>query len=163
MLGTGLQFYAHISDIEVKVTGFEILCLSFWLKFLEVYIFWSFRWILLILCLIIDTGLNFYAAPSPTPHYPWVQGHRLWNFALKFKVFRSGYLLNLKLDLVDTSPDLRYWSKILCCTIPMPPHPFTILEVKVTDRIFLFNEMFISHQSSHQKAFIFQIGSASIP
>ena len=29
----------HISDLEVKVTEFEILCLSFWLKFLEVYIF----------------------------------------------------------------------------------------------------------------------------
>ena len=25
----------HISDLEVKVTDFEILCLSFWLKFLE--------------------------------------------------------------------------------------------------------------------------------
>ena len=29
----------HISDLEVKVMVFEILCLSFWLKFLEVYIF----------------------------------------------------------------------------------------------------------------------------
>ena len=58
----------HISDLVVKVTDFEILCLSFWLKFLAVYIFWSFNWILLILCLILDTGLNFYAAPSPPPH-----------------------------------------------------------------------------------------------
>ena len=34
----------HISDLEVKVkvTSFEILCLSFWLKFLEVFIFWSY-------------------------------------------------------------------------------------------------------------------------
>ena len=31
----------------------------FWLKFLEVYIFWSFSWILLILGLIVDTGLDF--------------------------------------------------------------------------------------------------------
>ena len=28
----------HISDLEVKVTDFEILCLSFWLKFLKAYI-----------------------------------------------------------------------------------------------------------------------------
>ena len=58
----------HMSDLEVKVTDFEILSLSFWLKFLEVYIFWSFSWILLILCLILGTGLNFYAAPSAPPH-----------------------------------------------------------------------------------------------
>ena len=38
--------------------------LKFLVKFLEVYIFWSFSWILLILCLILDTGLKFYAVPS---------------------------------------------------------------------------------------------------
>ena len=37
------------------------------IKFLEVYIFWSFCWILLILCLILDTGLKFYSVPSPCP------------------------------------------------------------------------------------------------
>ena len=36
------------------------------------------------------------------------------------KVFRSQYLLKLYLDLVDTLPDIRYWSKLLCCTIPTP-------------------------------------------
>ena len=76
----------NICDLEVKITGFEILCLSFWLKFLEVYMFWSFRWILLILCLILDTGLNFYAASSPSSHCPWDQGHGLWNVTLKFLV-----------------------------------------------------------------------------
>ena len=35
---------------------------------LEVYIFWSFSWILLILCLILGTGLKFNAAPSPSLH-----------------------------------------------------------------------------------------------
>ena len=54
----------HIGDHEVKVTDFEILSLSFWLKFLELYIFWSLGWILLILCLVLDTGLKFYAVPS---------------------------------------------------------------------------------------------------
>ena len=54
---------------------------------------------------------------------------------LKFlvNVFRSGYLLNLYLDLVGTSPDFRYWSKILRCTIPMPPYPLIDVEVKVKD------------------------------
>ena len=38
---------------------------------------------------------------------------------LKFlvKVFKSLYLLNLWMDLVDTLPDVRYWSEVLCCTI----------------------------------------------
>ena len=38
---------------------------------------------------------------------------------LKFliKVFKSLYLLNLWMDLVDTLPDVRYWSDVLCCTI----------------------------------------------
>ena len=48
----------HIGDLQVKVTDFEILSLNFWLKFLEVYIFWSFSLILLILCLMLDTGLK---------------------------------------------------------------------------------------------------------
>ena len=74
----------HISDLEVKVTDFYFMFKFFLLKFLKVYIFWSFSWILLILCLTLDTGLNFYTAPSPSPHYPWGQGHRLWNFTLKF-------------------------------------------------------------------------------
>ena len=54
----------HIGDLEVKFTVFEILSLSFWLKFSEVYIFWSFSRMLLILCLMLDTGLKFYAVPS---------------------------------------------------------------------------------------------------
>ena len=29
----------HLGDLEVKVTDLNILCLSFWLKILEVYIF----------------------------------------------------------------------------------------------------------------------------
>ena len=39
---------------------------------------------------------------------------------LKFlvKVFRSLYLLKFEPDLIDTLPDIRYYSKMLCCTIP---------------------------------------------
>ena len=33
------------------------------------------------------------------------------------KVFKSLYLLNPWMDLVDTLPDVRYWSEVLCCTI----------------------------------------------
>ena len=47
------------------------------------------------------------------------------------------------MDLVNTLPDIRYWSK----TLPFPPHTLTDLEVKVTDlECIMFNEMFISHQ-----------------
>ena len=34
------------------------------------------------------------------------------------------------MDLVGTLPDVRYWSKILCCTILTP---FSNLLIKVTD------------------------------
>ena len=44
--------------------------------------------------------------------------------------FRSLYLLMFEPDLTDTLPDIRYCSKILCCTIP---NPFTNLEFKVKD------------------------------
>ena len=38
---------------------------------------------------------------------------------LKFfvKVFKSLYLLNLLMGIVDTLPDVRYSSEVLCCTI----------------------------------------------
>ena len=68
-----------------------------------------------------------------------------WSFWLK--VFRIGYLLNLWMDLVDTIPDVQYWSKVLRCFIPTP-HRLTDLEVKVTDlEFFMINEMSISHIS----------------
>ena len=34
-----------LTNFEVKSTDFEILCWSFWLKFLEVDISWTFEWI----------------------------------------------------------------------------------------------------------------------
>ena len=51
---------------------------------------------------------------------------------LKFlvKVFKSLYLLNPKMDLVDTLPDVRYWSEVLCYTIMTH---ISDLEVKGTD------------------------------
>ena len=51
------------------------------------------------------------------------------------------------MDLVDTIPDVRYWSQILRCSIPTP-HILTDLEVKVTDlEFFMINGMSISHIS----------------
>ena len=44
-------------------------------------------------------------------------GHLAWLAVLVVKVFESLYLLNLWMDLVDTLPDVRYWSEVLCCTI----------------------------------------------
>ena len=51
---------------------------------------------------------------------------------LKFlvKVFKSLYLMNPWMDLVDTLPDVRYSSEVLCCTIMTH---ISDLEVKVTD------------------------------
>ena len=71
------------------------------------------------------------------------------------------------MDLVDTLPDDRYWTKIFCGSIPTPHH-LTDLEVKVTDlEFFMINEMSISHQSVIRKHSSFKYknlgGSASIP
>ena len=71
------------------------------------------------------------------------------------------------MDLVDTIPDVRYWSKILRCSTPTPNF-LTDLEVKVTDlEFFMSNEMSISHQSVIRKYSSFKYknlgGSAFIP
>ena len=43
---------------------------------------------------------------------------------------QSLYLFNPYMDLVDTLPDVRYWSEVLCCTILIH---VSDLKVKVTD------------------------------
>ena len=75
--------------------------------------------------------------------------------------------MNLQIDLVDTIPDVRYWSEISRCSIPTPHH-LTDLEVKVTDlEFFMIYKMSISHHSVIRKhsSFIYKNleGSASIP
>ena len=50
--------------------------------------------------------------------------------AQNVKIFKSLYLLNLWMDLIDILPDVRYWSEVLCCTILTH---LSDLEVKVTD------------------------------
>ena len=56
------------------------------------------------------------------------------------------------MDLVDTLPDVRYWSKIL----PVPPNLHTDLKFKVTDLEFFMVNVYVT-SVSYQKAFIFQI------
>ena len=51
-------------------------------------------------------------------------------FKFFVKVFKSLYLLNPRMDLVDTLPDVRYWSEVLCYTITTH---ISDLEVKGTD------------------------------
>ena len=51
-------------------------------------------------------------------------------FKFLAKVFKSLYLLNPWMELVETLPDVRYWSEVLCCTIMTH---IIDLEVKVTD------------------------------
>ena len=56
------------------------------------------------------------------------------------------------MDLVDTIPDVRYWSKILRYSIPTS-HLLTDLEVKVTDlEVLMINEMSISHISQSSES-----------
>ena len=52
----------------------------------------------------------------------------LENFYLKFyvKVFRTSLFLNPEMDLVHVWYNDRYWSKILCVTIPTPLHDLKI-------------------------------------
>ena len=52
------------------------------------------------------------------------------NVKVFVKVFKSLYLLNPWMDLVDTLSGVRYWSEVLCCTVTTH---IGDLEVKVTD------------------------------
>ena len=47
-------------------------------------------------------------------------------------VFKSLYLSNLWMDLVDTLLDVRYWPEVLCYTCIIMTH-ISDLEVKVMD------------------------------
>ena len=85
---------------------------------------------------MIDIGPKFYAVPSHPLTWPQGQGHRLRSFMLKFcvKCFKASLFPNHMIDLIYILYDDRYWSKILCSTIPTPSHG---LKVKVTDLEFL--------------------------
>ena len=128
----------HISDLEVnsdpevKVTDLEPLSYSFWLKFLEVYIFWSFIgscWYFAWCQMLVWSFMLYHHNPH---QWPWGPGHKLWNFKLKFldKLLEVYIFWSFNWILLILLPDIRYWSKNL-----MLPHPdpLTKLEVKVTD------------------------------
>ena len=130
----------HLRDLQVKVMDFEIFFMFqvkvFWLKFLQVYISSTLRWILLILYMLLDIGLKIYSQPS----WPNSLTFRSRSWTLKFslcirlkflvKVFTSLYLLNFKMGLVDTLHLARYWSEILCYTLMTQLRDF---QVKVID------------------------------
>ena len=44
--------------------------------------------------------------------------------SLLVKDFNRLYVLNLWMEVVYTCPDVRYWSEILCCTIPTHEWPW---------------------------------------
>ena len=79
-------------------------------------------------------GLKSGLRPSPCSRqkseYPLGASALLKMLKFLVKVFKSLYLLNLWIDLVDTLPDVRYWSEVLRCTITTH---ISDLEVKVTD------------------------------
>ena len=50
----------------------------------------------------------------------FVDLEKIYMFKFLVGVFRSLYLLKFETDLTDTLPDIRYYPKILCCTIPTP-------------------------------------------
>ena len=151
----------HISDLEVKVMDFEILCLSFCLKFLEVNIFWSVRWILLILDLILDTGLRFTLHPTPTPSLS-LRSRSLtlnvilhWSFWLKFLEVDISWTFNWIYLILCMMLDigLKFYSVPSPCR-PPPHWPWG----QGHRECFLFNEMFISHQSVIRKHSYFKQG-----
>ena len=55
--------------------------------------------------------------------------------ALVLQNVKRQYLMNLWMDLVDTLPDVRYWSEVLCCTTQTHFDDFDMprvgLEVKI--------------------------------
>ena len=89
---------------------------------------WALSWENLFLaCLYVSTGRDIaVTTASASPSVSVLL--RMLKFLVK--VFKSLYLLNPWMDLVDTLPDDRYWSEVLCCTIKTH---IDDLEVKVTD------------------------------
>ena len=75
-------------------------------------------------------------------------------FKFLVKVIKSLYLLTHLIELVDTLPDVIYWSKVLCCTIPTP---VSDLEVKVTDIEISYCLTCLFHISQSSEIFIFQL------
>ena len=79
------------------------------------------RWIKLILYMIVDVGLKCYAVPSQFTCVTLRSGSQTLKFFVKLlvKVFISQYLLNMLMDQVDALHVDRYWSQVLCCSVPL--------------------------------------------
>ena len=99
-----------------------LIYLFMWLQF-SCYGF--HHWMIFLACLYKSTGraITVTKASALAPAL-------LKMFKFRVKVFKSLYLLNPWMELVDTLSDVRYWSEVLCCTITTH---ISDLEVKVTD------------------------------
>ena len=81
--------------------------------------------------MMVDIGLKFLLAPSPSRGWPWGQGHGLRSFVKKsqgqsfcVKVYKTSYFEDPLMDLVHIWHDGRYRSKIFISTIPTPGWPW---------------------------------------
>ena len=88
---------------------------------------WNFKYKGWSLVIVLGTG----RAIAVTPASALASAFALLKM-LKFlvKVFKNLYLLNPWMDLVDTLPDVRYWTDVLCYTITTH---ISDLAVMVTD------------------------------
>ena len=82
--------YCSHPGVDVSVGGVSasalLLCLSFLVKFFRTLDFLNFYMDLVILYLLLDIGLKFYAKPSWPTSKTFGQGHRLWNLVLCFRL-----------------------------------------------------------------------------
>ena len=103
----------------------------FALQFIRPHILKILWWISFIFGMMIDIGLKFLSAPSPTRGWPWGQGHGLRTFIKKshgqsfcVKVYKTSYFEDPLMDFVYIWHDGRYRSKVFISTIPTPGWPW---------------------------------------
>ena len=121
-------------DLRVKVTD-RTFMLKFYVTVFRTSLFPKLWWIWFMFGTMIDTGLKFYAVPFTHPIYDLkvkVTDLELLCYKFYVKVFRTSLFLNSMVYLFHVWHDDRYWSQILCSTIPNPVY------VKVTDLEFLY-------------------------
>ena len=96
----------------------------FALKFIRPHILKTLWWISFIFGMMVDIGLKFLSAPSPSRGWPWGQGHGQ-NFHKKsqgqsfcVKVYKTSYFEDPLMDFIHIWHDCTYRSKVFISTIP---------------------------------------------
>ena len=99
----------------------------FALKFIRPHILKTLWWISFIFGMMVDIGLKFLSAPSPSRGWPWGQGHGLRIFIKKsqgqsfcVKVYKTSYFEDPLMDFIYIWHDGRYRSKVFIGTILTP-------------------------------------------